>query len=49
MNAQPIPAVPYYPPPSLMLAPLAHWYAGFDYAFGYQLKLVWDFWGLSDD
>lgn len=38
-----------YPLPTLFFAPLAHWYAGFDYAFGYQIKLVWDFWGISDD
>lgn len=35
--------------PTLMFAPYAHWAAGFEYAFGYQLKLVREFWGLTGD
>ena len=25
------------------------WWSGFDYVFGYQLKLVQEFWGLPRD
>lgn len=32
---------------TLMFAPLAHWAAGYEYAFGYQWKLLWDFWGFT--
>jgi hypothetical protein len=28
--------------------PLSVWWSGFDYVFGYQLKMVQHFWGLSD-
>lgn len=45
MNTSQSPASPL---PPLMLVPLAQWYAGFDYAYGFQLKLLLDFWGLSD-
>lgn len=28
--------------------PLGAWCTGFEYMFGYQLKLVREFWGLAD-
>lgn len=34
--------------PSLYV-PLSHWASGFEYAFGYQLKLIREFWGITDD
>lgn len=37
---------PFQPP---VLAPLAFWANGFEYAFGYQLKLIRQFWGIGDD
>lgn len=30
------------------LNPLAFWLNGFEYAFGFQLKLLQDYFGLSD-
>jgi len=30
------------------LNPLVYWHHGFEYAFGFQLKLLLDFWGLND-
>ncbi len=35
--------------PAALFAPLTHWASGFEYAFGYQLKLIREFWGLSDE
>lgn len=35
--------------PSPMPLPLNAWLAGFDYIFGYQLKLVREFWGITQD
>lgn len=29
--------------------PLFAWCTGFEYVFGYQLKLVKEFWGLADE
>lgn len=29
--------------------PLTAWWSGFDYIFGYQIKLVQNFWGISGD
>lgn len=30
-----------------MFTPLAYWASGFEYAFGYQMQLFWDFWGFT--
>lgn len=35
--------------PATMPLPLNAWLAGFDYIFGYQLKLVREFWGIRQD
>lgn len=35
-------------PPAVFM-PMARWANGFDYAFGYQLQLFWDFWGITRD
>ncbi len=35
--------------PSEIFMPMARWANGFDYAFGYQLRLFWDFWGITHD
>jgi hypothetical protein len=29
--------------------PATRWAAGFEYAFGYQLQLFMDFWGIRQD
>ncbi|MDQ5946554.1 MAG: hypothetical protein QG619_1982 [Pseudomonadota bacterium] len=29
--------------------PLYAWLSGIDYVFGYQLKLVKEFWGIAED
>lgn len=29
--------------------PLYAWLSGLDYVFGYQLKLVREFWGITED
>lgn len=31
----------------MRFAPMFSWWSGFDYVFGYQMKLVADFWGLG--
>lgn len=46
MKTPPLPDTPF---PVALFAPLTHWAAGFEYAFGYQLRLIWDFWGFTDD
>lgn len=46
-NTQHPPADPAFTP--AMFAPLACWAAGFEYAFGYQMQLLWDFWGFTHD
>jgi hypothetical protein len=32
-----------------MPTPLFAWCSGFEYVFGYQLKMVREFWGLADE
>jgi hypothetical protein len=32
----------------LMPPPLSAWWSGFEYVFGYQMKMVKEFWGLAD-
>lgn len=32
-----------------MPTPIFAWCSGFEYVFGYQLKLVKEFWGLADE
>lgn len=39
---------PEDPLQTTLFLPLAHWVAGFDYAFGYQMKLIRDLWGFTD-
>lgn len=29
--------------------PINAWWSGFDYVFGYQIKLVQQFWGIPSD
>ena len=38
------PALPFA---TEMPIPLTAWWSGFDYAFGYQIKLLQQFWGFS--
>lgn len=44
MNAKPLPAASTAIP---LPSPLEYWLTSFDYVFGFQLKLVQDYWGLS--
>lgn len=32
---------------AIMPLPVSTWWSGFEYVFGYQLKLVKEFWGLD--
>jgi hypothetical protein len=33
--------------PTIMPVPLSAWWSGFEYVFGYQLKMLKEFWGLE--
>jgi len=35
--------------PATMPLPLNAWLSGFNYIFGYQLKVVREFWGIRQD
>lgn len=41
---QTTPSLNSFVPPAL-----SAWWSGFDYVFGYQLKLIHSFWGLPDN
>lgn len=34
---------------NLALQPIAVWFSSFDYIFGFQIKLVQDYWGIGED
>lgn len=34
--------------PPMLANPLSAWWSGFDYVFGYQLKMFREFWGMAD-
>lgn len=48
MNTENTEQPPENPLQTALFLPLAHWMAGLDYTFGYQLKLLQDFWGFTD-
>lgn len=40
---------PYDELQSIALQPISRWWSTFDYVFGFQLKIVQDYWGIGSD